>query len=58
MKIGGDLYLKGENVLIKKTLKIFATYCTAILISTSSLAGMSENDKSKAWDWVGIYMSN
>ena len=45
-------------MLIKKTLKIFATYCTAILISTSSLAGMSDNDKSKAWDCVGIYMAN
>ncbi|MBD1148346.1 hypothetical protein IDH11_00815 [Pelagibacterales bacterium SAG-MED30] len=58
MKIGEDLYFKGKTVLIKKTLKIFATYCTAILISTSSLAGMSDNDKSKAWDCVGIYMAN
>ena len=58
MKIKGDLYLKGETVLIKKTLKIFVTYCTAILISTSSLASMSDNDKSKAWDCVGIYMAN
>jgi hypothetical protein len=45
-------------MLIKNTLKIFATYCVAILISTASLAGMSDNDKSKAWDCVGIYMAN
>ena len=45
-------------MLIKNILKIFATYCIAILISTSSIAGMSNNDKSKAWDCVGIYMAN
>ena len=45
-------------MLIKNVFKIFATYCVAILISTSSLAGMSDNDKSKAWDCVGIYMAN
>ena len=45
-------------MLIKNTLKIFATYCIAILISTSSLAGMNDNDKSKALDCVGIYMAN
>ena len=44
--------------MLKKTLNIFATYCVAILISTSSLAGMNDNDKSKAWDCVGIYMAN
>ena len=42
----------------KNILKIFAIYCIAILISTSSIAGMSDNDKSKAWDCVGIYMAN
>ena len=45
-------------MLIKNTLKIFATYCVAILISTTSLAGMSDKDKSKAWDCIGIYMAN
>ena len=44
-------------MLKKNTLKIFATYCVAILISTSTMAGMSDNDKSKAWDCVGIYMA-
>ena len=44
--------------MLKKTLNIFSTYCVAILISTSSLAGMNDNDKSKAWDCVGIYMAN
>ena len=45
-------------MLIKNIIKIFSTYCVAILISTSSIAGMSNNDKSKAWDCVGIYMAN
>ena len=45
-------------MLIKNTLKIFATYSIAILISTSSVADMSDNDKSRAWDCVGIYMAN
>ena len=45
-------------MLIKNIIKIFATYCVAISISTSSIAGMSNNDKSKAWDCVGIYMAN
>jgi len=44
--------------MLKIILKIFATYCVAILISTSSIAGMSDNDKSKALDCVGIYMAN
>jgi len=44
--------------MLKKALNIFATYCVAILISTSSLAGINDNDKSKAWDCVGIYMAN
>ena len=45
-------------MLIKNILKIFATYCVAVLVSTASLAGMSDNDKSKAWDCIGIYMAN
>ena len=44
--------------MLKNILKIFATYCFTILISTSSIAGMSDIDKSKAWDCVGIYMAN
>ena len=30
----------------------------SFLIFTSASAGMSDNDKSKAWDCVGIYMAN
>ena len=30
----------------------------SFFIFTSANAGMSDNDKSKAWDCVGIYMSN
>ena len=45
-------------MLIKNTLKIFATYCLAILISTASLAGMSDNDKSKTIECTGIYYAN
>ena len=44
--------------MLNNILKMLATYCVAILISTSSIAGMSDNDKSKAWDCVGIYMAN
>ena len=44
--------------MLKINLKIFATYCVAILLSTSSIASMSDNDKSKALDCVGIYMAN
>ena len=45
-------------MLKKNILKILATNCLAILISTSSMAGMSDDDKSKAWDCAGIYMAN
>ena len=45
-------------MLIKNILKIFATSFIAILISTSSNAKMSDSNKSKAWDCVGIYMAN
>ena len=44
--------------MLKNILKIFASYCVVILISTSSMADMSDNDKSKAWNCVGIYMAN
>ena len=30
----------------------------SFLVFTSANAGMSDNDKSKAWDCVGIYMAN
>ena len=44
--------------MLKNILKVFTTYCVAVLISTSSLACMNDNDKSKALDCVGIYMAN
>ena len=44
--------------MLKNILKILATYCVAISISTSSSAGMNNSDKAKAWDCVGIYMAN
>ena len=45
-------------MLKKNSLKIFITFCISILLSTSSYAGMSDSDKNKAWDCVGIYMAN
>ena len=44
--------------MLKNILKILATYCVAISISTSSNAEMNNSDKAKAWDCVGIYMAN
>ena len=44
--------------MLKNILRIFATYCVAISISTSSSAEMNNSDKAKAWDCVGIYMAN
>ena len=44
--------------MLKNILKILATYCVAISISTSSSAEMNNSDKAKAWDCVGIYMAN
>ena len=38
---------------MKKTILLFS-----ILIFTSANAEMSDKDKSKAWDCVGIYMAN
>ena len=43
---------------MKNILKILNTYCIAILISTSSIAEMNDDDKAKALDCVGIYMAN
>ena len=44
--------------MLKNILRIFATFCVAISISTSSSAEMNNSDKAKAWDCVGIYMAN
>ena len=39
-------------------MKKYLTIIFSILIFTSAHAGMSNDDKSKAWDCVGIYMAN
>ncbi len=44
--------------MLKNILKILATNCLAILIYTSSMAGMSDNDKSKSIECTGIYYAN
>ena len=33
-------------------------FIISIFFSLSAYAGMSENDKAKAWDCSGIYMAN
>ena len=44
--------------MLKNILKILAAFYVAILISSSSNAEISNDDKAKAWDCVGIYMAN
>ena len=39
-------------------MKNFSTIFVFILISSVAYAGMSDSDKSKAWDCSGIYMAN
>ena len=39
-------------------MKNFLTIFVFILISSGAYAGMSDSDKSKAWDCSGIYMAN
>ncbi len=43
---------------IKKIYKIIATYSFAILIITSSIADISNSDKSKTIECTGIYYAN
>ena len=43
---------------IKKLYKIIATYSFAILIITSSIADISNSDKSKTIECTGIYYAN
>ena len=38
--------------------KIFYFLASSIFISNITLAGMSDSDKSKAWECSGIYMAN
>jgi hypothetical protein len=47
-------------MLIKNIIKIFASYCVAILISTSSFADghLSKADKEKTIKCTGIYYAN
>ena len=39
-------------------MKNFLTILIFLLMSSGAYAGMSDNDKSKAWDCSGIYMAN
>ena len=39
-------------------MKKYLTIIFSVLIFTTAHAGMSNDDKSKAWDCVGIYMAN
>ena len=45
-------------MLIKNLIKFFSTLSFFLLINFSVSAGMSDNNKSKAWDCSGIYMAN
>ena len=45
-------------MLTKNLIKFFSTLSFFLLINFSASAGMSDNDKSKAWDCSGIYMAN
>ena len=39
-------------------MKKYIAVILSLLIFTSAHAGMSKDDKSKAWDCIGIYMAN
>ena len=45
-------------MLIKNLIKFFSILSLFILINFSANAGMSDTDKSKAWECSGIYMAN
>ena len=45
-------------MLIKNLIRFFSTLSFFLLINFSASAGMSDSDKSKAWDCSGIYMAN
>ena len=45
-------------MLIKNLIKFFSTLSFFLLINFSVSAGMSDSDKSKAWNCSGIYMAN
>ena len=45
-------------MLIKNFIKYFSILSLFILINFSANAGMSDTDKSKAWECSGIYMAN
>ena len=45
-------------MLIKNFIKFFSILSLFLLINFSAKAGMSDSDKSKAWECSGIYMAN
>ena len=43
---------------IKYIFKLFSIFSIIVLLTSSANAKMSDSDKVKAWDCVGIYMAN
>ena len=43
---------------IKNIFKLFSIFSIIVLLTSAANAKMSDNDKAKAWDCVGIYMAN
>ena len=43
---------------IGKTLKLFSIFSIIVLLTSTANSKMSNNNKAKAWDCVGIYMAN
>ena len=43
---------------IKNIFKLFSIFPIIVLLTSTANAKMSDSDKAKAWDCVGIYMAN
>ena len=43
---------------IKYIFKLFSIFSIIVLLTSTADAKMSDSDKAKAWDCVGIYMAN
>ena len=43
---------------IKNIFKLFSIFSIIVLLTSTANAKMSDSDKVKAWDCVGIYMAN
>ena len=43
---------------IRKSLKLFSIFSIIVLLTSTANSKMSNNNKAKAWDCVGIYMAN